>query len=30
MLKEERGRRVFENRFVKRKCGPKWDEVTGE
>ena len=30
MLREERGLRVFENRFVWRIFGPKGEEVTGE
>jgi len=29
-LREERRLRVFENRVLRRKFGPKWDEVTGE
>jgi hypothetical protein len=29
-LREERRRRVFENRLLRRICGPKRDEVTGE
>ena len=29
ILREERGRRVFENRVLRRICGPKRDEVTG-
>jgi hypothetical protein len=29
-LKEERRLRVFENRALRRICGPKRDEVTGE
>jgi hypothetical protein len=29
-LREERRLRVFENRVLKRRFGPKMDEVTGE
>jgi hypothetical protein len=29
-LREERKLRVFENRVLRRICGPKRDEVTGE
>jgi hypothetical protein len=29
-LREERRLRVFENRVLRRVCGPKRDEVTGE
>jgi hypothetical protein len=29
-LREERRLRVFENRVLRRICGPKRDEVTGE
>jgi hypothetical protein len=29
-LREERRLRVFENRMLRRKFGPKRDEVTGE
>ena len=29
-LTEERRLRVFENRVLRRICGPKGDEVTGE
>jgi hypothetical protein len=29
-LREESGLRVFENRVLRRKIGPKRDEVTGE
>jgi len=30
MLRVERRLRVFENRVLRRICGPKRDEVTGE
>jgi hypothetical protein len=30
MLREEHRLRVFENRVLRRICGPKRDEVTGE
>jgi len=29
-LRKERRLRVFENRVLRRICGPKRDEVTGE
>jgi hypothetical protein len=29
-LREEHGLRVFENKVLRRICGPKRDEVTGE
>ena len=29
-LRGERRLRVFENRVLRRICGPKWDEVRGE
>jgi hypothetical protein len=29
-LREERKQRAFENRLLRRICGPKMDEVTGE
>jgi hypothetical protein len=29
-LREERSLRVFENRVLRRRFGPKWNEVTGE
>jgi hypothetical protein len=29
-LREEHRLRVFENRILRRKFGPKWDEVAGE
>ena len=29
-LREERRLRVFENRVLRRICGPKRDEITGE
>jgi hypothetical protein len=29
-LREECRLRVFENRVLRRICGPKWDEVAGE
>jgi hypothetical protein len=30
MLREEHRLRVFENRVLRRVCGPKRDEVMGE
>jgi hypothetical protein len=29
-LREERKLRLFENMVLRRKFGPRWDEVTGE
>jgi hypothetical protein len=29
-LREKQRLRVFENRVLRRRFGPKWDEVTGE